>query len=100
MAYLPQPNRKKLTKTWQSKEHNKLYSSYKWKVFRLNYLKRHPLCIECKKIDITMRATVIDHIVPITRGGSAWDENNMQPLCSVHHAKKTGRESNEYNKTK
>ena len=92
MPYLPQRKKKSLTKTWQSKESNKLYYSYKWRKFRLNYLKRHPLCIECKNNGLIMKAIIVDHIIPIEKGGSVYDENNLQPLCMVHHAKKSARD--------
>ena len=94
MPYLPGRKKQRLIKTWQTKDDNKFYSSSAWKKFRVNYLKRHPLCIECKKVDITMKATIIDHIIPINSGGDPWDENHMQPLCYVHHNKKTARDGN------
>ena len=92
MAYLPKKKRAKLIQSWQPKHINKIYSSKRWVKARLSYLKRHPLCIQCKKIDLITKATVVDHIDPIQQGGSAWDEMNWQPLCYVHHAKKTARE--------
>ena len=91
MPYLPIKKRK-LTNTWQTKEHNSFYSSAKWRKFREIYLKKHPLCIHCKRIDITMRATVIDHVKPIKQGGDPFDESNLQPLCMIHHNKKSGKD--------
>ena len=99
MAYLPQKKRKaKLYSTWQRSEDNKFYSSREWRAFRASYLKRHPLCIRCKQIGITMPATIVDHIVPIIQGGDKWNENNLQPLCYVHHGKKTARDGNRIKK--
>jgi 5-methylcytosine-specific restriction endonuclease McrA len=95
MPYLPTGKKRvRLKKTWQNKQENSFYTTPAWRKFRINYLKRHPLCIECKKVDITMKATIIDHIVPIREGCDPWDEMNMQPLCYVHHNKKTAREGN------
>ena len=33
-----------------------------------------------------------DHIVPLDRGGDAWDLDNLQSLCRGCHIAKTGRE--------
>lgn len=53
-------------------------------------------CAECGRTrwDTYHRRTLqVDHIVAITDGGSPWDRNNLRTLCSVCHAKKTGRDS-------
>lgn len=34
-------------------------------------------------------ADVVDHIVPIKKGGAELDESNLQPLCHSCHNKKT-----------
>ena len=35
----------------------------------------------------------IDHIVPMERGGDAWDRSNLQVLCSSCHVAKTREEN-------
>ena len=44
------------------------------------------MCIEDGK---TVIATMVDHIIPILKGGDKWDRNNLQPLCAKCHAKKS-----------
>lgn len=61
----------------------------RWQRYRKVYLAEHPLCInyaECRHA-----ATVIDHIVPMSRGGIFWDENNHQPMCKSCHDRKTAK---------
>ena len=46
-------------------------------------------CVIChSRIDLE-----IDHILPISRGGSADDEKNLQLLCRDHHLRKTEKET-------
>lgn len=59
---------------------------YAWRKFRVEYLKRNPLCRKCGQ-----PATAVDHIVPKRAGGSD-DASNCQPLCHPCHNIKTGWE--------
>ncbi|MGI6695740.1 MAG: HNH endonuclease [Christensenellales bacterium] len=63
----------------------------KWRASRKRYLRRYPLCIECRRNGKLVPATVVDHIFP-HRGDEVlfWDEKNWQPLCKSCHDRKTG----------
>lgn len=65
----------------------------KWRKYRIAFLAKHPLCVECQKIGIVRAATVVDHITP-HKGNKIlfWDKNNHQPLCASCHSAKTARE--------
>ncbi|WP_295941636.1 HNH endonuclease signature motif containing protein [uncultured Alistipes sp.] len=52
-----------------------------------------PLCEECQRRGITTLAQVVDHIVPINRGGAKLDMANLQSLCHPCHNRKSGLES-------
>ena len=58
-----------------------------WKRFRLWYLRRHPRCVVCGKA-----ANEIDHIEPMTKGGSKFDLDNLQAMCKRCHSRKTRSE--------
>lgn len=64
-----------------------------WQKARKEYLAVHPLCVECMKRGLYVKATDVDHIVP-HRGDRTlfWDKENWQALCHSCHSKKTGRE--------
>lgn len=49
-----------------------------------------PLCRKCAERGRVTVATEIDHIVPLSEGGSN-DRSNLQPLCKACHAAKTTR---------
>ena len=61
-----------------------------WQKARIDYLEAHPLCVECMKEGRYRKATVVDHIIP-HRGDARlfWDRENWQPLCKMHHDRKT-----------
>lgn len=63
----------------------------RWRKARKRFLAVHPLCEECRKKGLFVKATVVDHKVP-HRGDPAlfWDESNWQALCKPCHDKKTG----------
>ena len=48
-------------------------------------LEQCPLCEECQRRGITTLAQVVDHIVPINRGGAKLDMANLQSLCYPCH---------------
>lgn len=65
----------------------------KWQKARARYLSKHPLCVECGKKGMYVKATVVDHIKP-HRGNETlfWDQSNWQSLCKPCHDKKTWNE--------
>lgn len=64
-----------------------------WQRYRIRFLSEYPFCIAC----ITVKADVIDHIIPVIQDGDLAGSNdplfmepwNHQPLCRRHHAAKT-----------
>lgn len=71
------------------------YSQKRWEKASIRYRKENPLCVLCLKDGRPEPATCVDHIVPISRGGQAWDQNNWQSLCDRHHKRKTIKEQRE-----
>ena len=60
---------------------------YRWQQARLEYLKRNPLCVECRKQGRITQATVVDHIVPHKGDRTLfWRRSNWQPLCASCHS--------------
>ena len=50
-----------------------------------------PLCRDCLAEGRVVRATVLDHIVPLALGGSDMDEN-IRALCARHHEIRTAEQ--------
>ncbi|MDA8212174.1 MAG: HNH endonuclease [Clostridia bacterium] len=72
--------------------HERGYGS-RWRRYREHYLRQHPLCAECLKVDKVVPATEVDH--KISHKGDHklfWDPNNHQSLCKSCHSRKTVRE--------
>lgn len=74
---------------------DKRYNTRRWQRLRKQVLDRDSHlcqcsdCIESARITI---ATVADHIQPVTKGGSFWDENNIQALSVSCHQRKSAKE--------
>ena len=62
------------------------YNSRKWRAARLNWLKQHPLCVDCSGL-----ARVVDHIVPVRVSKDFWG-GPFQSMCHSCHNAKTKRE--------
>ena len=58
---------------------------------RKRRLALEPLCRDCKAKGHTTAATVVDHILPLAKGGPDTDDN-CQSLCNDCHHTKTGRD--------
>ena len=63
----------------------------RWRKIRLLQLAKEPTCRECRKGNMVVAATEVDHIIPRNKGGSD-EESNLQSLCKHHHSEKTARE--------
>lgn len=68
---------------------NPIYSTARWKKVRLMVLRRDPVCVTegCRSF-----TSEVDHIVPLAKGGGAYDMENLQGLCKPCHARKTQSE--------
>lgn len=69
------------------------YNSTKWKQLRFSYRYHHPYCEQClKEKNDYVPMYVVDHVIPISIGGSPDDTANFQSLCQPCHDSKSGRE--------
>ena len=65
----------------------------KWRKFRKRYLEANPLCAECMRQGMYVKATDVDHIKPLRDFPELkYEISNLQPLCHRHHSEKTQRE--------
>jgi len=63
---------------------------YRWQRASRVFLAEHPLCVDCAAEGREVGATQVDHIVPHKGDGELfWDQGNWQPLCAMHHSRKT-----------
>lgn len=53
---------------------------------RTNYL-----CVDCQAIGRVTIATIVDHIIPLSKGGPDTDENTRN-LCDEHNLKRTAEQ--------
>lgn len=97
MAKLPN----KVKRSWvverkpfeREKDNSEFYNSWTWRKIRKLFISKNPLCKHCDDKGITTTATVVDHIIPIERGGDKLNEENFQSLCESCHNKKSSNES-------
>lgn len=82
-------------KNWQrsaaeERAHRARYGA-RWQQLRNSLLANEPLCRVCAAAGRTTAATEIDHITPVSAGGSD-HPNNLQPICRNCHQRKTAGE--------
>ena len=62
----------------------------RWQRLRRMVLAQQPFCVVCQRAGRVVAATDVDHIVPLSAGGTS-AADNLQPLCHSCHSKKTAR---------
>ena len=93
--------KKRIHRPWQPKReafggfrhHNtEFYQSTPWRKLRALKLEQEPMCEECLKAGRLTPAQMVDHIVPINKGGTSLDIENLQSLCNACHARKSAKD--------
>lgn len=72
----------------------RVYNRRIWGRVRQRVLERDVYCRLRVKCDAERPAvaTEVDHIMPVARGGAAYDEVNLQGVCTACHSHKTASE--------
>jgi 5-methylcytosine-specific restriction enzyme A len=65
--------------------YRKLYTTPKWKAFRLAYLAEHPLCERCLIQEIVTEATVVHHAEAHRGDVDKFWEAPFEAVCKPHH---------------
>ncbi len=69
-----------------------IYNTARWKQLRLAHLALYPLCRDCAERGMTVLANTVDHVVPVSAGGSAYPgHDGLSSLCGPCHSRKTAR---------
>ncbi len=62
----------------------------RWRSYRLVFLSRNPLCVECQTVGRVAAATVVDHI-KAHKGDQQlfWETTNHRAVCKPCHDRRT-----------
>lgn len=83
--------------------HRRQLRTSRWTRYSLAWLRQHPLCGEtadgtldptlsaCAAAGQTRPAEVVDHVYPVSQGGSMWDPANHMSLCRKCNSAKGNR---------
>lgn len=77
-------------------DNSEFYNSWPWRKAAKRYKDKNPICVECEREGIVTPVKVVDHIIPINKGGDKLNESNFQSLCEVCHNKKSAKEKGGY----
>jgi 5-methylcytosine-specific restriction protein A len=80
----------------RNNDNSDFYNSWPWRKAAKRFKDNNPICVECDKIGIVTKVKVVDHILPINKGGERLDEANFQSLCESCHNKKSASEKGGY----
>ena len=83
---------KKRHERWNNRFEGEFYHTPAWRKVRKIYIQKHPICEECERNGFITPAKVIDHIIPIRKGGAKLNFSNLQSLCIQCHASKSARD--------
>ncbi|MGH6897290.1 MAG: HNH endonuclease [Geminicoccaceae bacterium] len=65
-------------------------STRRWRTLRTAHLRREPWCRLCAIRGQQTRATEVDHVIPLARGGALYDPANLRSLCQGCHVERHG----------
>ena len=85
-------NREIRSRVERKKKRSKPYQKRMWRATAKSYLRRNPKCARCSD-----PAKHVDHIKPISEGGSMYDWANLQGLCVSCHCLKTREDQRKKN---
>jgi len=74
-------------------EFDKFYNSKGWRILSRQERSKNRRCCNCNKLYPDISNLVLDHIIPISLGGSKYDRRNHEVLCHSCHNKKSGKEA-------
>ena len=72
---------------------------HSWRKVRNHFIQQHPLCAHCLKNGEATLAQEVDHILPLSQGGTH-DESNLQSLCKSCHSRKSAKEGSRWGRKK
>jgi len=93
MPNMPKRSRRSLPKGTRNKRvySTAHYHKLDWRYYSQDYRVKHPSCNLCNK----RKSQAVDHVIPLSIGGSFWDMRNHQAICNMCHARKTQDERKE-----
>lgn len=77
--------------TWQGNSPNRMRGR-QWMRLRSAILQRDPICRSCETKGRVRPSTIVDHLVPLSLGGSD-EPSNLAGTCNDCHQDKTQREA-------
>lgn len=75
----------------QYAEAHRFYNSARWRKLRAMFLRAHPLCVDCEKLERATLATQVHHVEERrTNPARALDPTNLAGLCARCHGRRRG----------
>lgn len=69
------------------------YNTPEWRRLRATKLRVDPLCKPCQDVGRVTPATVVDHNVPVSKGGAPFPPlTGLTSMCATCHSRKTAQE--------
>ena len=75
-----------------NRERDPFYHTNAWRKASERFLTDNPLCSECNKSGLLIKANITDHIIPKDVCKDPWEQDNWQPLCRKCHSTKSAKD--------
>ena len=88
-SFKRKPKRERFTK--KTNANDSFYATNKWKKYSVMLRHQQVYCASCENETFIGKGSrgAMDHVIPLVKGGSRWNEDNLIGLCVSCHATKT-----------
>lgn len=90
--WIPKAKQRKENKSWFG---DPRYHTTQWRNYRQSFLALNPLCVDCKRVGRIRPASLVGHIIPVSKDLSNenfWNTKNHKALCKSCNSRQINKD--------